>query len=115
LPTNPPAVLAAESAAPASQPPPPLPSFLPNLLLRHVPIIFPILASPPESAALNNAPIPLKHTQVEELADFNAGYDAAADVFTDMVKSGIIDPLKVGAPCSPGEVLAAGSGCGFQG
>lgn len=29
------------------------------------------------------------------MPDFNAGYDAAADNFTDMVKAGIIDPLKV--------------------
>jgi len=35
--------------------------------------------------------------KVEEMADFNSGYDAAADVFTDMVKAGIIDPLKVRA------------------
>lgn len=28
-------------------------------------------------------------------ADANYGYDAAKDVFTDMMKSGIIDPKKV--------------------
>lgn len=33
--------------------------------------------------------------KVEEMADPSAGYDAAADQFTDMVKAGIIDPLKV--------------------
>ncbi|GBF97363.1 hypothetical protein Rsub_11010 [Raphidocelis subcapitata] len=33
--------------------------------------------------------------KVEEMADFNAGYDAAADQFVDMTKAGIIDPLKV--------------------
>ncbi|KAI8474825.1 MAG: chaperonin Cpn60/TCP-1 family [Monoraphidium minutum] len=33
--------------------------------------------------------------KVEEMPDFNAGYDAATDQFTDMVKAGIIDPLKV--------------------
>eukprot|EP00878_Enallax_costatus_P000423 GHUV01000513.1.p1 GENE.GHUV01000513.1~~GHUV01000513.1.p1 ORF type:complete len:569 (+),score=200.80 GHUV01000513.1:158-1864(+) len=33
--------------------------------------------------------------KVEEQADPNVGYDAAADEFTDMVKAGIIDPLKV--------------------
>jgi chaperonin GroEL len=33
--------------------------------------------------------------KVEEMPDFSAGYDAAGDVFTDMVKAGIIDPLKV--------------------
>eukprot|EP01024_Parvocaulis_polyphysoides_P008675 TRINITY_DN12596_c0_g1_i2.p3 TRINITY_DN12596_c0_g1~~TRINITY_DN12596_c0_g1_i2.p3 ORF type:complete len:121 (-),score=39.24 TRINITY_DN12596_c0_g1_i2:211-573(-) len=30
-----------------------------------------------------------------EIDDFNTGYDAAADEFKDMVKAGIIDPLKV--------------------
>lgn len=33
--------------------------------------------------------------KVEEQEDPNVGYDAAADSFTDMVKAGIIDPLKV--------------------
>lgn len=33
--------------------------------------------------------------KVEEEADPNVGYDAATDQFTDMVKAGIIDPLKV--------------------
>lgn len=33
--------------------------------------------------------------KVEEMPDFAAGYDAASDQFTDMVKAGIIDPLKV--------------------
>jgi chaperonin GroEL len=33
--------------------------------------------------------------KVEELTDPNMGYDAAAGAFTDMVKAGIIDPLKV--------------------
>ena len=33
--------------------------------------------------------------KVSEMDDFNMGYNAAADEFTDMIKSGIIDPLKV--------------------
>ena len=33
--------------------------------------------------------------KVEEMPDFNSGYDAATDQFVDMVKAGIIDPLKV--------------------
>lgn len=33
--------------------------------------------------------------QVLELSDPNQGYDAATATFTDMVKAGIIDPLKV--------------------
>lgn len=33
--------------------------------------------------------------KVEEGDDPNTGYDAAADAYTDMVKAGIIDPLKV--------------------
>jgi len=33
--------------------------------------------------------------KVEEHEDPNIGYDAASDQFTDMVKAGIIDPLKV--------------------
>ena len=33
--------------------------------------------------------------KVIEQADPNMGYDAATGTFTDMVKAGIIDPLKV--------------------
>jgi chaperonin GroEL len=33
--------------------------------------------------------------KILENKEFNYGYDAAADVYTDMVKSGIIDPTKV--------------------
>jgi chaperonin GroEL len=33
--------------------------------------------------------------KVEEHDDPSLGYDAATDEFTDMVKAGIIDPLKV--------------------
>jgi chaperonin GroEL len=33
--------------------------------------------------------------KVDEESDPNVGYDAATDAFTDMVKAGIIDPLKV--------------------
>ena len=37
----------------------------------------------------------LPHLQVLEYTDSNMGYDAATGVFTDMIKAGIIDPLKV--------------------
>jgi chaperonin GroEL (HSP60 family) len=33
--------------------------------------------------------------QVLEYTDANMGYDAATGNFTDMIKAGIIDPLKV--------------------
>lgn len=45
--------------------------------------------------ALRSFVYPLPPLQVEEMEDFNSGYDAATDNFTDMVKAGIIDPLKV--------------------
>ena len=42
--------------------------------------------------------------QVLEYTDSNMGYDAATGVFTDMIKAGIIDPLKVGyRGCIEGE------------
>lgn len=34
--------------------------------------------------------------QVMDFEDHNMGYDAATGEFCDMVKAGIIDPLKVG-------------------
>lgn len=33
--------------------------------------------------------------KVMDMSEHNMGYDAASGTFTDMVKAGIIDPLKV--------------------
>lgn len=43
------------------------------------------------------------HSQVLEFADWSMGYNAATGEFTDMIKAGIIDPLKVGAATRTGD------------
>jgi hypothetical protein len=39
--------------------------------------------------------LPSNSLQVLEMSDPNQGYNAATGQFTDMVKAGVIDPLKV--------------------
>ncbi len=40
--------------------------------------------------------------KILEMSDPAMGYDAATAQFVDMVKAGIIDPLKACSPCSAG-------------
>ena len=52
-----------------------------------------------------NRPLNRPLDQVLEMAEHNMGYNAATGEFIDMIKGGIIDPLKVRCRC-PG-----GGGC----
>ena len=45
-------------------------------------------------------PPPSRVPQVLDFEDHNMGYDAATNQYTDMIKAGIIDPLKVCARLS---------------
>ena len=59
-------------------------------IIRHA------LCSPARQIA-NNAGVEgsVVVSKILEISDFNHGYDAASDVYTDMFKAGIIDPTKV--------------------
>ena len=55
---------------------------------------------------------------VEKDGDTNMGYNAATNTYEDLVKAGIIDPVKVSLPVLPAhhlEPAPAAAGCAFCG